>query len=80
MEIYTILSSKTFEEIYVQKGINETHKQVIKTFFHYFNKVFPLKSTINRGVKSNTYTSKGIKVFPKNEVFKQFKTKDSFLN
>jgi hypothetical protein len=44
----TMLSSETWEEIYVQKGINEIYKHFIITFLDYFNKVFPLKSTIKR--------------------------------
>jgi hypothetical protein len=57
----TILSSETFEEMYVQKGINETYKQFINKFCHYFHKVFPLKLIIKWDVKSNTWISEGIK-------------------
>jgi hypothetical protein len=57
-----MLSSETWKEIYVQNGINEIYKQFIKKILDYFNKIFPLKSTIKRDVKSNTLISKGIKV------------------
>jgi hypothetical protein len=57
-----MLSRETWEEIYVQKGINEVYNQFLNKFLDYFNKVFPLKSTIKRDVKSNTCISKGIKV------------------
>jgi uncharacterized protein YeeX (DUF496 family) len=45
------------------------HKQFINTFLDYFNKVFPLKSTIKRDVKSNTWISKGIKLSSKKMMF-----------
>jgi hypothetical protein len=62
----TMLSSETWEEIYVQSGINEIYNQFLNIFLDYFNKVFPLKSSIKRDVKINTWISKGIKLSDNN--------------
>jgi hypothetical protein len=58
----TMLINESWEEIYVEKSVNEIYKQFINTFLDYFNKIFPLELLIRRDVKNKTWILKAIKM------------------
>jgi hypothetical protein len=52
-----MLNNELWEEIYVEKNVNELYQLFISNFLYYFNRAFPLKLTMN-----NSWISRGIKV------------------
>jgi hypothetical protein len=57
-----VLNNELWEEIYVEKNVNELYQLFINKFLYYFNRAFPLKLTMKRNIKNNSWISRGIKV------------------
>jgi hypothetical protein len=59
-----MISNELWEEIYVEKNVNELYQLYlfISNFIYYFNRAFPLKLTMKRNIKNNSWISRGIKV------------------
>jgi hypothetical protein len=57
-----MLNNELWEEVYVEKNVYEQSQLFINKFLYYFNRAFPLKLTMKRDIKKNSWISRLIKV------------------
>jgi hypothetical protein len=57
-----MLNNESWDEIYVEKNVNELYKLFINKFVYYFRRAFPLKPVQKRDNKCNSWISREIKV------------------